>query len=134
MNRRLIGVGLATVMAIGCSKAFTPETVAGLWILRTVNGTNLPFEVTEGSNTVRITSGLFNLREDLTYSFTLEVLIDDGTSMTPESQEDTGTYLLIDPDRIDLTSSLDGSTFTATLVGANITAVADGLTFIFERV
>jgi hypothetical protein len=134
MNRRLIGVGLATLMTMGCSKAFTPETVAGLWILRTVNGSTLPFEFNEGSNTVRITSGLFNLREDLTYSFTLEVLIDDGTSTTPESQEDTGTYLLIDPDRIDLTSSVDGSTFTATLVGANITAVADGLTFVFERV
>ncbi len=134
MNRRLIGVGLATLMAIGCSKAFTPETVAGLWILRTVNGTNPPFEFTEGSTTVRITSGLFNLREDQTFAFTLEVLIDDGTSTTTESREDSGTYVLIDPDTITLTNSEDGSTFTATLVGANITAVADGRTFVFERV
>jgi hypothetical protein len=134
MNGRLIGVGLATLVAIGCSKAFTPETVAGLWVLRTVNGTALPFEFTEGSNTVRITSGAFNLREDQTYAFTLEVLIDDGTSMTPESREDSGTYVLIDPDTITLTNSDDGSTFSATLVGANITAVSNGLTFVFERV
>lgn len=134
MNRRLIGVGLVTLMAVGCSKAFTPGTVAGTWILRTVNGTNPPFEFTEGSTTVRITSGVLNLREDQTYAFTLEVVIDDGTSTTPESQEDSGTYLLIDPDRIDLMSSIDGSTFSATLSGAHITAVTDGLTLVFERV
>ena len=77
---------------------------------------------------------MLNLREDQAYAFTLEVVIDDGTSTTPESQEDSGTYLLIDPDRIDLTSSVDGRTFSATLSGANITAVTDGLTLVFERV
>lgn len=130
MNRRLIGVGLATLMAVGCSKAFTPETVAGIWILRTVNGTNPPFDFIDGADTVRITSGAFNLREDQTYSFTLNVVINSVS----EESEDTGTYVLIEPDTIDLTSTVDGSTFSATLSGANITAVVDGLTFVFERV
>ena len=134
MNRRVIGAGLAILMAAGCSKSFTPETVAGIWVLRTVNGTNPPFEFTEGSVTVRITSGVVNLGVDQTFTFTLEVVIDDGMSLTPETREDVGTYVLTDPDMITFTSTVDASVFTATLAGANITAVDEGLTFVFERV
>ena len=134
MIRRVIGIGLAALVTVGCSKAFTPETVAGIWVLRHVNGTNPPFEYMDGNTTVRITSGVINLLEDQTFAFTLEVFIDDGTSTTSESQEVSGTYVLIDPDQITFTDSEDGSMFSAVLSGANITAVTDGLTLQFERV
>ena len=123
MNRRLVGVGLAMLMAAGCSRTFTPETVAGIWVLRKVNGTNPPFEFAEGSVTVRITSGFVNLQEDQTFAFTLEVVLNDGMSLTEETREDVGTYVLTEPDVITFTSTIDASVFTATLAGANITTL-----------
>jgi hypothetical protein len=133
MTRRFVGIVLAAAAMVSCSKAFTPETVAGTWALRKVNGSPPPFLLSDdGTTTVTITGGILSLNPNLSYVFSLDVEIDDGNTVIEDTQNDAGTYELIEPDTITFTSE-DMSVFSATLQGNLITAVSDGITFEFER-
>ncbi len=135
MHRRLFTVGLVALVGfsmLGCSKAFTPDTVSGTYILRKVNGADLPSSSTDLGVTTTIINGGAILSPDLSYVFTLNVEIDDGMTVVDETQNDAGTYALIEPDTITFTGE-DGIPTTTTLEGNTISVTLDGMTFRFER-
>ena len=135
MHRRLLSFGLVALAAVGsvsCSKAFSPETISGTYILRKVNDADLPSSSTEMGVTTTIRSGGANLSPNLTYVFTLNVEIDDGLTVVEETQNDAGTYALIEPNTITFTGE-DGIPVSTTLEGNTITVTLDGTTFRFER-
>ena len=82
--------------------------------------------------TTTIISGGAALSPDLSYVFTLNVEIDDGMTVVEETQNDAGTYALIEPDTITFTGE-DGIPTTTTLEGNTISVTLDGMTFRFER-
>ena len=94
-----------------------PESVAGTYILQTINGEALPYLVQVGFS---VTAGSIQLNSDGTYTISLTV-----TGLG--AQIITGTF------------TVDGSTITlddgttGTVSGDTITVVADGDTFVFRK-
>ncbi len=117
----LLAVGLLTP---ACGDDPTgPESVAGLYILQTVNGEALPTLVEVG---ISVTAGSIQLNSDGTYTRSLAVNGQQGPIMT-------GTFT-VDGSTVDfIFGDLEGDRFTATVSGNTLTLVEDGDTFEFRK-
>jgi hypothetical protein len=109
-SRRILGTALlATVALVGCSDdddGVTPTNVTGTYNLALVNGAAPPgtTELTAGGGRVEISSGTFVLRDNKTYTETINTRTVPATgTATTNTQTENGSY------------SLNGSTIIFTL-------------------
>ena len=86
--KRFLAVVLATAMVTACSNAFSPEGVAGVYNLETVEGQSLP--VTVGGVNLTAMSITLNADGTFTESQTTDVGIVNSS----------GTYTLVEPSTI----------------------------------
>ena len=133
-------LALAASLLAACGDSFTPEGVAGIYSLDTVNGSPIPFTktVTEDgvTATALIISGSITLTETGSFSSIVSFNVTVGGTVTPDTDTESGTYALVEPNTIRFTEP-DGDTFTGTLDGGRITValtVTDGAdTFVFRK-
>ena len=107
-----------TALVVACGDTpFTPEGVAGVYALISVDGESLP---TDG-----ITAGSLSLQAAGTFSLSIT---EDGTS------SGSGTYTLVGSDTIQFTSGGgDLEDFTGTLDGNEITVDEDDIIYVFRK-
>ena len=137
---RLLSLVLAASLLAACGDSFTPEDVAGIYNLDTVNGSPIPFTkaVTEGGlpATAQIISGSVTLTAANTFSSIVSFNVTVGTTVDPDSDTESGTYALVEPSTITFTKT-GGGTFSGTLDGGRITvalSVTTGAdTFVFRK-
>ena len=131
---------VALLLAIACgevSDPLSPEGVSGFYNLESVNGLALPFSKTETQNgetvTVATIGGSVTLNANGTFSlsFTFRFTI-AGTATTTVTAHDSGTFELVEPSTVRLTSS-DGEIISATLDGDRLTITDDGNSLVFRK-
>ena len=123
---------LAVTVLSACSDAFTPEGVSGFYELKTVNGEQLPFSQTVFGVTVEFTAGSVTLSQNGTFSSSGTVTVSDATTSVTETETESGTFVLVEPNTVRFTAS-DGDVSSGTLVGGRLTFTDEGNTFIFEK-
>ena len=103
-----------------------PESVAGTYILQTLNGGALPVTVVG----VEVSAGSIQLNSAGTY--TLSLTIDFGPG--PLTETETGTFT-VDGSTVDFDEGdVDEVDFTGTVSGDTLTIVGeDGDTFVFRK-
>ncbi len=121
-------MGLASVLLAGCGDTpsdvgdtpFTPEGVAGVYALISVDGLPLP---TEGGTE----AGSLSLQAAGTYSVSITESGEDFTGV--------GTFTLVEPNTIQFTAGCCDifDDFTGTLDGNQITSTEDGVTLVFQK-
>ena len=133
--RRLASVVLTGVLLTACGgDAFSPESVAGLYLLETINGSPLPVSqtVTQNGITITITAGSFSLNANGTWSVSTTGSITIGGTTTTDMGADSGTFELVAPSTIRLTAS-DGEIISGTLDGDRLTIIRDGDSLVFRK-
>ena len=132
--RRLASVVLTGVLLTACSgDAFSPEDVSGTYNLETVNGSPLPFTLTDDSTgTFTITAGSIILNANGTASIsTTGTATIDGTTTT-FTFGGSGTFELVAPSTIRFTFP-DEETGSGTLDGDRITIIGEGDSFEYRE-
>jgi hypothetical protein len=101
-SRMFLGAALVAVTALaGCSDdddgGTTPTNVTGTYNMTLVNGTSLPgtTEIIVGGGRVEITSGTFILRDNKTYTETINTrTVAANGSATTNTQTENGSYAI----------------------------------------
>ncbi len=127
LSRRLLAVGAMTSAALlsGCDIDISDifgDGVSGTYNLKTVNGKSLPAVIVEvtGAYKLEITAGSVTLNEDNTFSASITFRETEGTTVTTQTETDSGTYS-VSGSTITFTSPGTGSAFTGTLSGGTLT-------------
>ena len=91
--KSFVAVG-ALAVAAACSDTTSPygASAGGSYSLQTVNGTNMPYSYTSGGRTIAIQSDIYTLNNDGTYSETINETISSGSSYSPASDAESGTW------------------------------------------
>jgi hypothetical protein len=137
MLRRFVPlVALAVAVACGSDSNTQPTfaTIAGTWNLQTVNGTPLPFTISQTANDkVEVVSDVVTATPTGTYTEVIQVRETLNGQATVTTVPDAGSYT-INGSAITLSSPQSGSV-TGTLSGNNdtFTAVEDGFVYVFTR-
>ncbi len=108
-----------------CGDPFSPESIAGVYNLETVNGNSLPASTVDGTV---VTAGSITLNADGTViiSFTFQLSSGNVTATN------AGTFTLVEPSTIRIT--VDGEVTSGTLDGDRLTVFGeDGDTFVFRK-
>ncbi len=118
--KRFLGVVLVTAMVTACSDAFSPEGVAGVYNLETVDGQSLPVTVAGVNHTAESIS--LNADGTFTQSQTTDVGIVTSS----------GTYLLVEPSTI-LYAPSGGVGFSGAIGDDSLALLRDRSIFVFRR-
>ena len=131
--RRLASVVLTGVLLTACGgDAFSPENVSGIYNLETISGNPLPFSMTDASGiTGTTTAGSIILNANGTMSISTTVTITIAGTTTTNTFGGSGTFELVAPSTIRLTS--DGETISGTLDGDRITIIGGGDSFVYRK-
>jgi hypothetical protein len=97
-------------------------SVAGLYSLRTINGSSLPVTFSDGS---RLMSDVLTLNNDGTFSDVAQ--FDDGSVSAQQG------FYTSNNGAINFTDRDTGQTFTASLSGTILTEFVGGLTEVYQR-
>lgn len=137
MLRRLIPL-VALAVAVGCgsdsSTSPTFATLAGTWSLQTVNGSPLPFTISQSLNDKEeLMSDIVTASSTGTYTEVLQIRETLNGQTTVTNVPDAGTFT-INGSAITLSSSQSGS-ITGTLSNNNntFTAAESGYVYVFTR-
>jgi len=137
MLRRFIPlVALAVAVACGSDSNTQPTfaTIAGTWSLQTVNGTPLPFTISQTTNDkVEVVSDVVTATPAGTYTEVIQIRETLNGQATVTSVPDAGTFT-INGNAITLSSPQSGSV-TGTLSGNSdtFTAIEEGFVYVFTR-
>ena len=131
--QRLASVVLTGVLLTACGgDAFSPENVSGTYNLETISGNPLPFSMTDASGiTGTTTAGSIILNANGTMSISTTVTITIAGTTTTNTFGGSGTFELVAPSTIRLTS--DGETLSGTLDGDRITIIGGGDSFVYRK-
>jgi hypothetical protein len=129
MRKSLLAVLVFTLVACGGDKATAPQSVAGSYTLRTVNGGNPPSSIYQDSQQkIELTDGTVVLNPNNTWQGTLGVRITDlgsgQVSNLPGLQLKGGTYTL-NGGTLTLEDPNDQLTFTGTAANGTLTMNVD---------
>src|SRR5262245_32353192 len=94
MKRTLSALLLACVL-VGCasdSTAPSQKSVAGVYQLKSVNGSALPFTAVAGTTKTELTSDQVSLNQDGTYSEISGYRVTQGTSVLTTTGSSIGVY------------------------------------------
>ena len=125
MRRSTITIVALAIGLAGCndSNAVGPTaSVAGLYSLRTINGTNLPVTFSNGRTPV---SDVLTLNVDGTFSD--DAQFSDGSVVVEQG------FYANNNGAIDFTDRDTGQTFSASLSGTILTEFVGGLTEVYQR-
>lgn len=144
-SRRLLGsVLFASAALVGCSDdddggSTTPTNVAGTYTLTLVNGAALPgtTEIIAGGGRVEITGGTFVLRDNKTYTETLNTrTVAAGGGATTSTQTENGSYALNGSTVIftlPATASEPAFSYEGTISGSTLTYVFAGTAITYAK-
>ena len=138
-------VALAVSLLTGCGDATGPEAIAGHYILRSINGQDLPFLIIQTlPDKVVLTAGSVRINSDNTYRTRLTAVTTVGPPTPSETETSVGTYTLTGTS-ITFTEVRDvftevgqpftevGDTFTGSITGNTLTIIDEGLTSVFQK-
>lgn len=138
MLRRIALLLVFSSIALACSDSAGPEQdVTGEWHLKTVNGSEPPFTI---SNTppvkIDILDDVITLRESGRFVEVASFRINDGGNISSDIDNAEGTFT-VNGSTVTLTYDGDGSIYTA-VVSGNSMSILDtdwdpDLTFVFSR-
>ena len=133
--RRLIPlVALAVAVACGSDSTTQPTmaSVAGTWSLQTVNGSPLPFTLTQtGTDKLELLSDVVTAEPNGTYTETVQFRTTVSGQTTTNSDTDSGTFTL-NGTAVVLSSARTGST-TGALSGNTLTLSDQGYVWVFTK-
>ena len=135
MMRRLIPV-VALAVAVACGSDSTTQptaaSVAGTWSLQTVNGSPLPFTLTQtGTDKLELLSDVVTAQPNGTYTEVVQFRTTVGGQTTTSSNTDSGTFT-INGTAVVLSSAQTGST-TGQLSGNTLTLADQGYVWVFVK-
>jgi hypothetical protein len=128
---------LAILSAAGCGGDSTgpaTQSIAGSWTLQSVNGSPLPFIVTQtGTDRLEVLSDVIVISETGSFTQTTSTRTTTNGVPTTQSVADAGSYTL-NGSAVTLHFNSDGFTGTASWSGTTITTITgDGLALIYKR-
>ena len=135
VNQTIAAAVLASVVAVGCTDAFTPENVAGTYELTSIDGNAIPWTQPTAPDSVTIVtveSGRLTLSADATWLISLTASTFDGDTTVTSTVTGSGTYTLTEPNTIELADEGD-VTIEGTLEGRRITLDVFGIALVFEK-
>src|SRR4051794_14186705 len=117
MNRRTFVVFSLVLAACGSDSSTSPTNVAGTWTLQTINGSSLPFVVSQsGADKSEILGDVITISGAGTFTESTTIRTTLSGTTTTQSIPDTGTYT-VKGSTLTLRSSGDGSTGSGTWSG-----------------
>ena len=137
MRRLLAVIALvvapAFISACGSDGVSAPAStsVAGTYMLSTVNGVALPIVVSEADPKIEMMSDRLTLSTGGTFTEQLTVRITDGTRVTTATDEQSGTFIVTGT--LVLFTNSDNSINSATFAGNTLTSTDGGVTVVFVR-
>jgi hypothetical protein len=136
MKKVLITSAALCVLACGGADSTGPgvASAVGTWSLQTINGSPLPFTVSEQispPDKLEVLSNVFVASANGTYVETFTLRDSQGTTVTTQTESDTGTWRQNNA-AITITTS-DGTVNTAAISGDMITASESGALFVYHR-
>ena len=134
--RKLFIASIAAVALAACGGDSTapPASIAGTYVLQTVNSAPLPFTVIATTDyKFEILSDSYQIRDDGTYSGTSQFRETLNGTATVETDNSTGTYTRAGSS-ITLTDSVDPTDkFTGTVDGGTFTVTAEGFVLVYKK-
>ncbi|MGK2936176.1 MAG: lipocalin family protein [Gemmatimonadaceae bacterium] len=128
----IAAVGLVAACGGGDDGINEPASIAGTYILQTLDGQAPPVVVFDASGfKVEIVSGNFVLNANGSFTTTVVFRITEDSAVTTESESYTGTYA-VTGSTVNFTYS-DGDTDSATLEGNTLTFSDGGSTAVFRK-
>ena len=136
------GVFLAFLVfgMVGCGgdDVFSPESVAGIYTLQTLNGDALPAVRGEIGTSTEVTAGsiILNADEDLTCSTSLSLRVTAGSTVTTGTAERVCTYALTSEGSITLTDTanpLDPTPPTGSIAGSSMTITEGEDVYVYQK-
>lgn len=134
MRKSLLAALVFTLVACGGDKATGPQSIAGSYTLRTVNGGNPPSAVYQDTQQkLEVTDGTLNLAADNTWSGTLGGRVTDLSTNQithdfPGLALGGGSYT-VSGNSLTLNDPAEGLTFTGTVSGGTLTLNVDLIGF-----
>ena len=137
MMRRLIPlVALAVAVACGSDSTTQPTiaSLAGTWTLQNVNGSPLPFTLTQtGNDKLELLSDVVTASANGTYTENLQFRETVNGVATVSSESDTGTFT-VNGTAVTLTGSQTGSIPGSLSNGNNtLTLTEEGFVWVFAK-
>ena len=127
---------IALIALAGCGDEVTGPTaasLAGTWTLQSVNGLAVPATITGlGANRSDAVSGSVVLTAAATYTQTVSIVSYVSGQATPTNPSDAGSFTIIGS-TIEFTSSVGGSSQTATVTGNTMSLTFQGLAVVFAK-
>lgn len=132
--RRFFLIGLCLLAACGSDSSTAPQqSIAGTWTLRTINGTSLPYIITQsGADKAELMSDAFTISGTGSFTQTSVIRYTTNGVATTQSSAEAGSYT-INGTAVTLHFNSDGSTVTASWSGNTLTATAGGLVGVYGR-
>jgi hypothetical protein len=123
-------------LTLACSNdstAPTPASVAGSWNLQSVNGTALPFVVTQtGTNKVEITADVLTATSSGSFTEITTLRTTQNSVATIQTGSDAGSYVL-NGNNVTFQFQSDGSVGSGTISGSTLTVSEAGLSLIYKK-
>lgn len=132
MRRLLAATLLALAAACGSDSSQQPLVVPGTWVLQTVNGAALPYVIQASGPKVELTADQLLLATGGTFTNHTAIRTTDGTAVTTDSFDDTGTWT-VSGTALNLKYA-DGTVVTGALTtDGTLTLTGSGLSAIYRR-
>jgi len=132
--RKSIGLLIALLgLACGSDKMVGPESVAGNYSLKTVNGLALPFVVIQsGRESLEVTSGALSVNGDNSYVLTFDLRETQDATVTIETTTEEGTYHR-SGNALSFHPNDDSGDWSAAYASGTLTMTTDGVTLTFRK-
>ena len=120
------------VSACGSDKSTAPDAVVGVWSMRSVNDSPLPYTVQLGGQTYQILADQLTLRSSRTFTdeFTVQQPTESG-GVEIQTIPSSGTFT-VNGNAVVLTYT-DGTTESAVVSGDSMTLTASGYSAVYAR-
>lgn len=132
--RRLLLI-CAIVGGIACGDSTSPgmAAVAGTWSLQSVNGSPLPYTISQGSlSTTQIASGTLVVSRSGTFTDTTTVATTANGEQSTSAEADSGSYSL-NGAVVSFAFVTDGLTGTGLLNGDSVTVALSGYSLLYTK-
>ena len=120
------------VSACGSDKSTAPDAIVGIWSMKSVNGSPLPYTVQLGGQTYQILADQLTLRSNRLFSdeFTVQQPTESG-GVDIRTIPSSGTFS-VNGNTVVLTYT-DGTTETAVVSGDSMTLTASGYSAVYAK-
>lgn len=133
MRKTFLALLALTLACGGDSTGPTEASVAGTWNLQSVNGTALPFIVSQtGTNKVEITADVLTVTSSGSFTEITTLRTTQNGTATTQTVADAGSYVL-NGNNATFQFQSDGSIGSGTVSGSTLTVSQAGLSLIYKK-